>query len=474
MQTAEFVTLPFFFRHLDNRNSYILTNQAGAFTFLENANVLKNVIHGNWSSLSSNTLDELLAKNFISEANEFDARKILIGSRFASVLKNNITEPSLFIVIPTLRCHHDCHYCQVSRVPINKKGFDLSRSNITHILGIIGSTKSSSIKIEFQGGEPLLSKEFIQNFVQESKRRLSEKEVSFVICTSLTDINDSFLSWAKVNDITFSVSLDGHEMLHNLNRPSSLFNTYKIATRNIQTLFDSIGKDSVSCLTTITKDSFSYVDEIIKTYIDMGLNSIFLRPLSPFGFSYLKMDSLSYTAYEYFEFYKHALDKIIALNENLYFVEETALIHLNKIFRPFHSGYVDLRSPAGYALGALVFNYDGNIFGSDEARMLYRITHNEELVIGKIGADESFFNHETTHKLLSDSFISCTPGCDDCAYQPYCGADPLHHLSTQGDHVGNKANSFFCKLETLIYDHLFDLYNNDTRTREVFDKWLSR
>jgi hypothetical protein len=33
-------------------------------------------------------------------------------------------------------------------------------------------------------------------------------------------------------------------------------------------------------------------------------------------------------------------------------------------------GYVDLRSPAGAGLGALVYNYDGSVFASVEGRML--------------------------------------------------------------------------------------------------------
>jgi hypothetical protein len=33
-------------------------------------------------------------------------------------------------------------------------------------------------------------------------------------------------------------------------------------------------------------------------------------------------------------------------------------------------GYVDLRRPAGIGLGALVYNYDGKVFASDEGRML--------------------------------------------------------------------------------------------------------
>ncbi len=33
-------------------------------------------------------------------------------------------------------------------------------------------------------------------------------------------------------------------------------------------------------------------------------------------------------------------------------------------------GYVDLTSPAGIGIGAIVYNYDGDVYASDEGRML--------------------------------------------------------------------------------------------------------
>jgi len=37
---------------------------------------------------------------------------------------------------------------------------------------------------------------------------------------------------------------------------------------------------------------------------------------------------------------------------------------------PFTPGYVDLISPSGIGIGALVYNYDGDVYASDEGRML--------------------------------------------------------------------------------------------------------
>ena len=30
------------------------------------------------------------------------------------------------------------------------------------------------------------------------------------------------------------------------------------------------------------------------------------------------------------------------------------------------------------------------------------------------------------------------PGCEDCSYKEYCGVDVFHHLSTQGDIIGDR------------------------------------
>ena len=51
-------------------------------------------------------------------------------------------------------------------------------------------------------------------------------------------------------------------------------------------------------------------------------------------------------------------------------VETYAAIIAKKMFTNDDPGYVDLTSPAGIGIGALVYNYDGDIYASDEGRML--------------------------------------------------------------------------------------------------------
>jgi hypothetical protein len=53
-----------------------------------------------------------------------------------------------------------------------------------------------------------------------------------------------------------------------------------------------------------------------------------------------------------------------------HFPEFYSALILRRMLTDRAIGYVDLRSPAGIGLGALVYNYDGRVFASDEGRML--------------------------------------------------------------------------------------------------------
>ena len=61
-------------------------------------------------------------------------------------------------------------------------------------------------------------------------------------------------------------------------------------------------------------------------------------------------------------------------------VEMYAQIVLRKMLTPFATGYVDLQSPAGAGISALVYNYDGKVFASDEGRMLAEMGDKTQLI----------------------------------------------------------------------------------------------
>src|SRR5262249_17427679 len=141
-----------------------------------------------------------------------------------------------------------------------------------------------------------------------------------------------------------------------------------------------------------------------------------------------------------------ALDYIVELNRrgtNL--VEVYTQILLRKMLTPFAPGYVDLQSPAGAGISAVVYNYDGDVYASDESRMLAEMG-DKSFRIGNVDQDtyEQIFGSAILSAISENSCLEVMPGCSECAFVPYCGADPVFNWATQGDLIGHRPTSAFC------------------------------
>ena len=64
--------------------------------------------------------------------------------------------PRLHIFVVSLRCHHTCAYCQVSRQAVGQTAFDMTESTARHAVDRLFDWPAKMLTIEFQGGEPLL------------------------------------------------------------------------------------------------------------------------------------------------------------------------------------------------------------------------------------------------------------------------------------------------------------------------------
>ena len=89
----------------------------------------------------------------------------------------------------------------------------MDRATAVNVAKIIMQTPSPEVKIEFQGGEPLLNFGIVKLITQEAKRinRHRHKNLSFVICTNLTLMDDDKLRFLREEGITISTSLDGRK-----------------------------------------------------------------------------------------------------------------------------------------------------------------------------------------------------------------------------------------------------------------------
>ena len=471
---ASYKLLPIKFERL-NSDEYVLTNMSGEFTVIENADLDKVV---NYKLVPEDHLyADLRSRQFIYEPNDKSPVQMLalkVRTKYSRLA--NFTNLHLFVV--TLRCDHSCPYCQVSRQSEDKSSFDMTKEMADKGLDFVFRSPSPALKIEFQGGEPLLNFELVKYIVLEAKKRNESlgRDLAFVIATTLSLLTDEVLDFCKTHNIFLSSSLDGVEALHNANRPRAGKNSHQKFVEGLAKARLKLGFDNVSALMTTTEQSLTQVKSIIDEYLRLGFNGIFLRPLSPYGFAIKTKKYRAYNTERWLEFYKEGLDYIIALNKaGVRFTEHYTSLILTKMLTSNDPGFVDLMNPSGAGIAAIVFNYDGGVYASDESRMLaemgddsFRLGHIEKNTYEEMMLSDKLLD------ALEDTFTLSVPMCSDCAFEPYCGAEPVYHHAVYGDSVARKPESEFCKRNMSIYKHLIELMRSDAETKQIFLGWANR
>src|ERR1700730_968429 len=215
--------------------------------------------------------EKAYAAHLITGSRQKSQRQLLaLRLRSRMSFLREVTPLHMFVV--TLRCEHSCPYCQVSRQSTDRSRFDMSEATAQRALDIAFESKSSRIKIEFQGGEPLLNFSPIKTIVGSAKARTERtgKKVDFVIASNLALLDDTVLDFCKSNEILLSTSLDGPTDLHNKNRPRPGGNSYELAVAGIRRAKEVLGPDRVGALMTTTEASLNRVDDIIDEYLNLG------------------------------------------------------------------------------------------------------------------------------------------------------------------------------------------------------------
>lgn len=466
--------LPFKFAAVAE-NEVVLTNSVGEFTFLSRSTLDSLVAR---RLLPTDPIySALRSRHFIREPGDEASLELLaLKTRTRYQRLPNFTNLHAFVV--TLRCDHSCQYCQVSRQSEDRAAFDMTQETADKALDLVFRSPNQAIKIEFQGGEPLLNFSLIRYVVEnaEARNSVEGRDLQFVIATTLSLATDEMLKFCRDHKIYLSSSLDGPEDLHNKNRPRPGRDSYAKFAAGLARARDIVGYDSVSALMTTSPASITRVKDIIDEYLKFGFDSIFLRHLSPYGFAVKTKSYQAYNAERWLEFYREGMDYILDLNKRgIRFSEQYSSILLTKMLTANDPGFVDLMNPSGAGIAAVVFNYDGDVYASDESRMLHEMG-DSSFCIGNVQHNtyEEIFTSKGLLDALEDSFTLSAPMCTDCAFEPWCGADPVFHHAMFGDVVGRKPESEFCKRTMGIVHYLLDTMRKDEVAKEIFMRWVNR
>ncbi len=226
-----------------------------------------------------------------------------------------------------------------------------------------------------------------------------------MIATNLALLDDEVLEFCDRHDIYISTSLDGPADLHNRNRPRPGGNSWELAVDGIRRVRETLGAHRVSALMTTTERSLDRVREIIDCYLEQGLHrhlpaaalTVRLRDqdeeLTPPTTSNAGSTSTR----------KASTTSSNSTRRGIPIVERYAALILKKMLTNNDPGYVDLTSPAGIGISVLVYNYDGDVYASDEARMLAEM-RDTSFRLGNV------HDHSWAELVLSDALLAAARG----------------------------------------------------------------
>lgn len=190
-----------------------------------------------------------------------------------------------FSIWLTTSCNLKCRYCYEG---VEKNNLVLKEDYIDNIVNYILSRvesrekaeekKIEKINIEFHGGEPLLNYKAMKAFVELANDILYEYEIVYQLTTNATILDDEIVGFLKENIKHLTVSFDGNQLSHDLNRiDANGRGTYDLVKLNGLRLLNVYGDTLRIRMTYDTTTVMNLSDNIIHL-IEMGFSIIVAQP----------------------------------------------------------------------------------------------------------------------------------------------------------------------------------------------------
>lgn len=465
------VALPFKVRTLGDGTT-LAVSESGDHTYLESNEL--DWLRTDPSLLSLERQAHLKSRFFLGARAPSLGITRLMKSRREAKRETTQNGPALHIIVPTLQCAHSCRYCQVSR-SLNDIGHTMSLENLNLACDAIFESPAQTLTVEFQGGDPLLRFDLVMHAIKRIAQRNADeqRQIRYVVASTLHQLNDEMCDFFDEHHVFLSTSIDGPAWLHNKNRPTPTRDAYERTIAGLELARRRLRHDAVSALMTTTKESLLHAHAIVDEYVRLGFRDIFIRPLSSYGFAKRNQALLGYSLDDFNLFYLQSLERVLHWNrQGIELREVYAAIVLNKMLSTFDGGYVDLQSPTGAGSSVLVYNYDGFVYPSDEARMLVE-TGDISLRLGSIGQPiQDLLDSPVRLALVKASLTEITPGCKDCAYNQFCAPNPVDAQAQFGDLFTSVELTEHCRRHMWFFDTFFSrLRCQDDETNDLFYSW---
>ena len=173
-----------------------------------------------------------------------------------------------FMVVPSLECPANCHYCfGPNRGP--KMTDSRTEQTVRLIQGIDREARLDKIRVTFHGGEPLAAgHEFFESFLEQLVSSFSpDKRMELNLQSNLWLLDDAYCALFKKYKVSIGTSLDGPESINDAQRGTGYFKRTMAGIHRAR----SLGLD-VGCITTFTRSSAPFWREIVDFFLSEQLS----------------------------------------------------------------------------------------------------------------------------------------------------------------------------------------------------------
>jgi uncharacterized protein len=282
--------------------------------------------------------------------------------------------PALFIMVPTSRCNMACVYCHARAQAVSSREWDMSEEVLYRTVDFFFAVPRmgrQEMRIEFQGGEPLLRYDLVQKVMDYAAQRAEAEGlgIRFSIVSNLTLMSDEIAADIKTRgDVRLCSSLDGPPEVHDKQRvyPNGK-GTYADVVHWAQRLKEEYDI-FVPFLPTFTVNGLGHEQEIVDEYVERSVNSMCLRYVNRTGRAHERGYDLGVTPEQFVGTWKRTLGYVLEKNRNGTAIRESQTAYLlANVLDPTHA-YMCLRRPCGCGVSQVTVSPDGTLHGCDGGR----------------------------------------------------------------------------------------------------------
>jgi len=394
------------------------------------------------------------------------------GSRLASAAIPKMAQTTAIDLDVTDGCNLGCVYCFKNLDKPTHMSLDTAKDAIEWLFRASGD--SPTVSVNFMGGEPILRFAVLKDLVVWGNRRARAvgKSIYWSFTSNLTLWTDEVREWVDANGIGVLMSIDGHPLIQDAQRPS----------KDRKPKAEIVAKWAKSLLTTRPESGARFT--ISPAYIDLlAEGCIYLW--KDIGFKNVILADSDYDNWTDadFETYGQQCDRITEymLEEFQAGRERTLELYKHYLLRLIHPRAMqsEIRRqnfPCGAGYNYSMIDQEGTIWpchrfdgaaedsGTEQAMKLgniYRGEYNEAL-------SNTFrnFDHSKIHK----------PECPTCPVEPICGGFcPAANLQ-HGKKSIYEPHDAYCRLKWMAYAKAEEYYTrllemDRDRTLACMNNW---